>query len=180
MVSSAGNTGRAFLQTFSRYGLPALVVVPENALPHMWITGEKHPAVRLAVVRGGGDYSDAIEVGNRIAAQPGFYAEGGARNVARRDGMGTVVLAAAEALGESPRHYFQAVGSGTGAIAAWEMSLRLRGGRSLRSRACRACTWCRASLSPSCGMPGKTGAGSCRSWRSRRPRAASAASIRRS
>jgi cysteate synthase len=126
VVSSAGNTGRAFLQTFSRYGLPALVVVPENALPAMWITGEKHPAVRLAVVRGGGDYSDAIEVGSRIAALPGFFPEGGARNVARRDGMGTVALAAAEFMGESPQHYFQAVGSGTGAIAAWEMSLRLR------------------------------------------------------
>jgi cysteate synthase len=126
VVSSAGNTGRAFLQAFSRHGLPALVVVPENALPQMWITGVRHPAVRLAVVRGGGDYLDAIEVGNRIGALPGFYPEGGARNVARRDGMGTVALAAAEALGESPRHYFQAVGSGTGAIAAWEMSLRLR------------------------------------------------------
>jgi cysteate synthase len=126
VVSSAGNTGRAFLQTFSRYGLPALVVVPENALPQMWITGERHPAVRLAVVRGGGDYLDAIEVGNRIAALPGFFPEGGARNVARRDGMGTVALAAAEALGEAPRHYFQAVGSGPGGIAAWEMGLRLR------------------------------------------------------
>ncbi len=126
VVSSAGNTGRAFLQAFSRFGLPALVVVPENALPHMWITGERHPAVRLAVVRGGGDYLDAIEAGNRIAALPGYFSEGGARNVARRDGMGTVTLAAAEALGESPRHYFQAVGSGTGGIASWEMSLRLR------------------------------------------------------
>jgi cysteate synthase len=126
VVSSAGNTGRAFLQAFSRYGLPALVVVPENALPHMWITGDRHPAVRLAVVRGGGDYLDAIEVGNRIAALPGFFAEGGARNVARRDGMGSVALAAAEAMGESPRHYFQAVGSGTGGIAAWEMGLRLQ------------------------------------------------------
>jgi cysteate synthase len=31
-----------------------------------------------------------------------------------------------EASGRIPDHYFQAVGSGTGAIAAWEMSLRLR------------------------------------------------------
>jgi cysteate synthase len=126
VVSSAGNTGRAFLQTFSRQGLPALVVVPENALSQMWITGGRHPAVRLAVVGGGADYLDTIEVGNRIAALPGFFSEGGARNVARRDGMGTVMLAAAEALGQMPRHYFQAVGSGTGGIAAWEMGLRLR------------------------------------------------------
>jgi cysteate synthase len=35
------------------------------------------------------------------------------------------VLCAVEAAGEIPDHYFQAVGSGTGAIAAWEMNLRL-------------------------------------------------------
>jgi len=126
VVSSAGNPGRACLQVFSRLGQPALVVVPENALPQMWITGERHPDVRLAGVRGGADYLDSIEVGNRLAGLPGFFPEGGARNVARRDGMGTVALAAAEALGENPRHYFQAVGSGTGGIAAWEMGLRLR------------------------------------------------------
>jgi cysteate synthase len=126
VVSSAGNTGRAFLQVGARYGLPVLVVVPETALKDMWVTEERHPAVRLAVVRGGGDYLDAILVGNRIASLPGFYPEGGVRNVARRDGMGTVALAAAEAMGEMPRHYFQAVGSGTGAIAAWEMNLRLQ------------------------------------------------------
>ena len=39
--------------------------------------------------------------------------------------MGTAVLAAVEACGRIPDHYFQAVGSGTGAIAAWEMNLRL-------------------------------------------------------
>lgn len=39
----------------------------------------------------------------------------------------TVVLAAAEAIGRIPDHYFQAIGSGTGAIAAWEMSNRLLG-----------------------------------------------------
>ena len=46
--------------------------------------------------------------------------------MARRDGMGTVLLAAAEAMGAIPRHYVQAVGSGTGAIAAWEAAARLR------------------------------------------------------
>jgi len=60
-----------------------------------------------------------------IAALPGFEAEGGAKNVARRDGMATTVLSAVDALGEIPAHYFQAVGSGTGTIAAWEANLRL-------------------------------------------------------
>ena len=155
------------------------MVVPEDALPQMWITGERHPAVRLAVVRGGGDYSDAIELGNRIAALPGFYPEGGARNVARRDGMGTVVLAAVEALGESPRHYFQAVGSGTGAIAAWEMSLRLR-------QDGRFGDWLpRLHLVQNEPFaidrtPGKPAPASCPRWKSRKPSGALPGSIRRS
>jgi cysteate synthase len=54
-----------------------------------------------------------------------FYAEGGAKNIARRDGMGTTVLSAVTTIGRIPDYYFQAVGSGTGAIAAWEANMRL-------------------------------------------------------
>jgi len=50
---------------------------------------------------------------------------GGARNIARRDGMGTTVLSAADCIGRIPDVYFQAVGSGTGAIAAHEANERL-------------------------------------------------------
>ena len=39
--------------------------------------------------------------------------------------MGTTVLSAAEVIGRIPDAYFQAVGSGTGAIAAWENAQRL-------------------------------------------------------
>lgn len=39
--------------------------------------------------------------------------------------MGTTVLSAATTIGEIPDYYFQAVGSGTGAIAAWEANMRL-------------------------------------------------------
>ncbi|HET6450007.1 MAG TPA: cysteate synthase, partial [Spirochaetia bacterium] len=125
VVSSAGNTARAFHSACSRYNVPALLVVPKLSLPMLWSTGDSHPDVRLAVLDGGADYADAIELGNGIAATEGFYPEGGAKNAARRDGMGTAVLAAVEACGRIPDHYFQAVGSGTGAIAAWEMNLRL-------------------------------------------------------
>ena len=54
----------------------------------------------------------------------GFYPEGGAKNVARRDGMGTTVLSAVTTIGKIPDFYFQAIGSGTGAIAAWEANIR--------------------------------------------------------
>jgi cysteate synthase len=124
VVSSAGNTGRAFLQVGSRVGAPVVVVVPEFAVGDMWLVADRHPEARLVALRGA-DYADSIRLGANLADLDGFFAEGGARNVARRDGMGTVLLAAVESLGELPEHYFQAVGSGTGAIAAWEMSRRL-------------------------------------------------------
>jgi len=125
VVASAGNTGRAFLQVGTRAGMPVLVVVPETALGDLWTTIDRHPDAKLVALRAPADYADAIALADRIAALEGFIPEGGARNVARRDGMGTVMLTAAEALGALPAHYVQAVGSGTGAIAAWEAGIRL-------------------------------------------------------
>ena len=71
-----------------------------------------------------GDYFDAIHLSNLAVELEGFFPEGGAKNVARRDGMGTTVLSAVTTIGKIPDYYFQAVGSGTGAIAAWEANLR--------------------------------------------------------
>ena len=39
--------------------------------------------------------------------------------------MATTVLSAVTTIGRIPDYYFQAVGSGTGAIAAWEANQRL-------------------------------------------------------
>ena len=130
VVASAGNTGRAFHTVCSRHAVPAVVVVPEAALPALWTTAPAAAETTLVAVTGDADYADAIRVAGMIAALPGFLAEGGAHNVARRDGMGTALLAGVEYAGALPRHYVQAVGSGTGAIAAWEMAQRLvRDGR---------------------------------------------------
>ena len=130
VVASAGNTGRAFHAVCSRTAVPAVVVVPEAALPALWTTVPVASEVTLIAVTGNADYADAIRVAGMIADLPAFLAEGGAHNVARRDGMGTVMLAGVECAGALPRHYVQAVGSGTGAIAAWEMAQRLvRDGR---------------------------------------------------
>jgi cysteate synthase len=63
-----------------------------------------------------GDYYDAINVAH-ITGKPDFVPEGGAKNVARRDGAGTVMLDATLTMKHLPDHYFQAVGSGTGGIA---------------------------------------------------------------
>jgi cysteate synthase len=122
VVASAGNTGRAFAQVSGETGLPCVVVVPETAKDRIQVSVDGG-AVKLITVAG--DYADSISVAERISSIDGFVPEGGARNVARRDGMGTVILESALKTGWIPDHYFQAVGSGTGGIAAWEASLRL-------------------------------------------------------
>jgi len=122
VIASAGNTGRAFAELSARCQRPVVIVIPEKAVPRLWTTEPAHEIFLVAVK---GDYSDAIAVSTALAAVPGCVPEGGARNIARRDGMGTVVLDAAVTTGRIPDHYFQAVGSGTGAIAAWEAALRL-------------------------------------------------------
>lgn len=122
VVASAGNTARAFAQVASITGQRLVLFVPEKALHRMWITVEKGPVTLVAVK---GDYYDAIVAAERATSMPGFVPEGGARNIARRDGMGTVMLDAVLRIGNLPRHYFQAVGSGTGGISAWEASMRL-------------------------------------------------------
>lgn len=127
VVASAGNTARAFAHVSLITGQPLLLFVPEKALARMWTTMPQRtgmgPVTLIAVQ---GDYYDAIQIAEKVQSLSGFAAEGGARNIARRDGMGTVMLDAALALGQIPEHYFQAVGSGTGGISAWEAALRLR------------------------------------------------------
>ncbi|MDQ1261179.1 MAG: cysteate synthase [Euryarchaeota archaeon] len=129
VVASAGNTARAFAHASSLTGQPLLLFVPERALDRMWTATPASAAkstgqVTLMAVQG--DYYDAIQIAEKVQSLPGFAPEGGARNIARRDGMGCVMLDAALGLGQIPKHYFQAVGSGTGGISAWEAALRLR------------------------------------------------------
>lgn len=125
VVASAGNTAAAFGELCSRHEIPVVIVVPQTALGHLRSRTPYGRSVRLIAVADA-EYSDAIALADAIAALPGFTAEGGTRNVARRDGLGTVMLAAYEELGRLPDVYVQAIGSGAGAIAAYEAALRLR------------------------------------------------------
>jgi cysteate synthase len=125
VVASAGNTSRAFAEVCSANNIPLLMVVHEAGLKCMWSTRPFSDSVKLIAVTGDADYFDAISLSGMIARLPGYVPEGGAKNVARRDGMGTSVLAAATTAGRIPDHYFQAVGSGTGGVAAWEAAERL-------------------------------------------------------
>jgi cysteate synthase len=128
VIPSAGNTAAAFAWAATRHQVPCLLVVPAPALERMRFPAPLDPCVRLVVLDGAATYSDAIACADLLAALPGHHAEGGARNVGRRDGLGTVMLAAADTLGRLPETYVQAVGSGTGAIGAHEAARRLRTG----------------------------------------------------
>jgi len=125
VVASAGNTARAFARVCSDNNIPLLLCVPEDNLDALWFDEPVNDNVKLICTRSGSDYFDAIHLSNKIACMPGFFPEGGARNIARRDGMGTTVLSAAHFIGRVPDYYFQAVGSGTGAVAALEANERL-------------------------------------------------------
>lgn len=128
VVASAGNTARAFSHLCRRANFPAVVVVPEMCLVDMLYLDASSDIPTLAVADG--DYADSIDVAKRIARTINLPFEGGVMNIAKRDGLGTVLLETVSKTGRLPDHYFQAVGSGAGAIATWEMAERfLRDGR---------------------------------------------------
>jgi cysteate synthase len=123
VVASAGNTARAFAHLSTRSGFPVVIVVPTMCLAEMWYLENSTLVPTLAV--GDGDYSDSIDVARKISLALGFPFEGGVKNIAKRDGLGVVLLQAVSVMKALPAHYFQAVGSGTGAIGVWEMAERL-------------------------------------------------------
>ena len=125
VVASAGNTARAFARVCSDNNIKLLLAVPTDNLDALWFTEPINDCVKVIACEKGGDYFDAINLSNMALKSHKFYAEGGAKNIARRDGMGTTVLSAVTTIGRIPDYYFQAVGSGTGAIAAWEANMRL-------------------------------------------------------
>src|SRR5215210_4772713 len=130
VVASAGNTAAAFARACSREKIACVIVLPGGGLPALAVARPLDSCVKVVALAGGCDYTDAINVADRLAESPGFLAEGGTKNVGRRDALGTVLLNAVETIGEIPDYYVQAVGSGAGGIAAYEAARRLvRDGR---------------------------------------------------
>jgi cysteate synthase len=124
-VPSSGNTAAAFAWACSQEGVPCLLIVPETALHRLRFRAPLDPCVSVVAI-GDSDYSDAMDLAASVCRTAPFQAEGGVKNVGRRDGLGTVMLTAHEEMRSLPTHYFQAVGSGTGAIAVHEAAKRLR------------------------------------------------------
>ena len=125
VVASAGNTARAFAKVCSDNGIRLLLSIPEDNINALWFDKPLNDCVKIIAAPKGADYFDAIALGDKVCTSSRFLAEGGAKNIARRDGMGTTILSAVEKTGRIPDAYFQAIGSGTGTIAVWENNLRL-------------------------------------------------------
>lgn len=123
-IPSAGNTARSFAYIASMENLPLVLIIPYRCLFDIWLPRLKREIIKTIVVKDG-DYSDAISLSNRLTGVYGITNEGGVRNVARRDGLATILLDAVQVMGKMPQHYFQAIGTGTGAISVWEGAMRL-------------------------------------------------------
>jgi cysteate synthase len=120
IVASAGNTGNAYSFMTSLLGLRLYLIVPESGIKNLLLPFES--SARVLAVHG--DYSEAIQMAEALRPLLAAQTDGGVRNVARRAGMGTVYLNAVVHANQGAHilfdHYFQAVGSGSGAIATWE------------------------------------------------------------
>jgi cysteate synthase len=125
VLASAGNTAAAFARVCALNGIPATIIVPQNAIACFKFDCEIPPSIKLLALPEGADYSDAITLATKLSMAPKYYLEGGTKNVAKRDGLAIVLLSAVEIIGQVPDYYFQAIGSGTGAIAVHEASHRL-------------------------------------------------------
>ncbi len=126
ILSSAGNAGRAAVQLSILLNYPVIVVIPANATGLMEVWNPHHRRSCFLIAVENGFYAEAIETVDHIMSNiHGLVREGGVYNVARRDALGAPFLRACMKMGGIPAHYFQAIGSGTGAIAALEASRRL-------------------------------------------------------
>tara|TARA_B100000886_G_scaffold267391_1_gene191621 strand:+ start:46 stop:1287 length:1242 start_codon:yes stop_codon:yes gene_type:complete len=126
ICASAGNTARAFTHYCSLDNFPLIVIVCEKHAHRIWIDNTINTDCVKVVVVKDGTYQDAKDVAKELSkGLPGWQLEGGAHNIARRDGIGSLILNSYEAIGKLPDHYFQAVGGGPGPIGVYEMMKRL-------------------------------------------------------
>lgn len=124
VIASAGNTAAAFASVCSEHQIPCLLIIPMSGLAKLGFKAPLDSCVKIVSLVGA-EYDDAIRLADAIAQIEPFFLEGGVRNVGRRDGIGTTMLNAVEAIGRLPDYYFQAIGSGAGAIAVHEAAKRL-------------------------------------------------------
>ncbi|MHA1650581.1 MAG: cysteate synthase [Candidatus Helarchaeota archaeon] len=129
-VASAGNTARSFAYISHLTKIPVVLFVPEQNINHFWVPEDNTGPITLITLQKGNDYTETCRIAARLIGaltnNSGYVPEGGAKNIARRDGMASVLYDAVHIIKKLPHYYFQAIGSGTGGISVWEAALRFR------------------------------------------------------
>ena len=134
VISSAGNTALSTLYISRILKLPALVVAPEFACKQFKFPFPSNKTIKTGengaflISLKNAEYKDCIDFAFRLCRRLRTAAPtGGVFNVARRDFIAIPMIHSIFTMQQIPDHYFQAVGSGSGAIAAWEAVYRLSG-----------------------------------------------------
>jgi len=125
IVASAGSVAKAFAYIASIEGFKVFLAVPEKILQDLMVPNLDEEYVKTISVEG--EYSDAKSLVNRFYLSKDITFDGGGKSIARRDALGIVLLESVEKIGKIPKHYFQAVSSGNGAVGFFEMATRLLG-----------------------------------------------------
>ena len=129
-VASAGNTARAFACISQLTQIPVFLIVPEQNVSKFWVVESNTESIILITLKKGNDYTESCRLATRLmgvlSTDSAYLPEGGAKNIARRDGMSSVLYDAVNTIKTMPHYYFQAIGSGTGGISVWEAALRFR------------------------------------------------------
>jgi len=120
VLASAGNTAVAFTYIAEVLKFPVVCIVPEKCMCGVNVPNMLIDYAKIVMLKG--DYSDALDISKRLCKVKNYVYEGGAKNFARRAGLAVPYLDAVLTIGNIPTHYFQAVGSGTGAAAAWHVN----------------------------------------------------------
>ena len=123
-VASVGNTANAFLRYGDLEELKIFLFVPSNVFDCVFTVRDIPENVVVVEVKG--SYDDAREMAMKFSELTPYVYDGGGKNFARRDALATVIYGFYYKFRKTPDHYFQAVGSGTGAIAVYEGWERLR------------------------------------------------------
>lgn len=113
--------------------LPAVIVAPESASRQFSLPFSGPGAHGFLISLKQAVYEDCMNFVSRLVhLLPGTALSGGVHNIARRDFLGVPLVHAVFTMNKIPDHYFQAVGSGSGAIASFEAANRLSGNTGFR------------------------------------------------
>ena len=122
-VASVGNTANAFLRYGGLEDLRIFLFIPSDVFDCVFAIAD--PSENVTVVKVEGSYEDARDAALKFSRCTQYIYDGGGKNFARRDALATIIYGFFREFKKLPDHYFQAVGSGTGAIAVFEGSERL-------------------------------------------------------